>query len=1042
MCDESVNAVKFVVGEQRSAPNRPLPSVKKSQESGARSCRSSATQLSELSDLHLAADVLSGALRASGKKLSRCWRLGSAVRRRLDTKRDNRLGNETKKQGEQYMSKQTKRNAGGKAGAKILATSIAALLLGAAGAKAQSISIDAVTGTATQNFDTLLNTGAADAWTNGTTLSGWYLFNKDSAAISAYAAGTGSATGGSFYSFGAASSTERALGGLASGGAYFGSPASGAVAGYMAVALTNNSGGDLDSFTLGFDGEEWRNGGNTTPQSMVLQYGFGSTFTGVTTWATPGGNFDWTSPVATASAGAVDGNVAGLVGGRGGLVNGLTWNTGTTLWVRWIENNDAGNDHGLAIDNFSITWNGAIAVLLYWDLNGATAGLGGATGIWDNSTANWSNVATGDVATQAFTSNGKAIFAGTAGDVTVGAGGVTAAGGVEFQVSGYTVKSNAPADQLTLGTNSGVSVTNAGDIATISAPIAGTNGLTKNGAGTLVLSGNNVFTGNLKINAGVLQASADSNLGDPTAGLVLGGGTLAVTGSLALSSTRALSGTGILDIPTGATLTVPGTVNAGVLTLSKSGTLALTGSAPSTTGLIIQADATVSSADTLSVLGAITTTQATGTAILDANVTAGSAIRAWTVANGSADVDFRVTGQISLSGVANKIQKLGPGTLEIFGDQSSMSGWQVGIAGTTFSTSATGGELRIDDFNSLGTGQFRFNDGTLNVLSAGDLTAANGGAIPAVVTPSFGAGQTGAGSDGNPLLGAAAFKGSNIEFLGAASTFVAATGTGYQHHLNVSNSVIFSGGFNVGSAVSTGLLIDGPGAVVFNNLANSIDKPITVSGATLAIAGSLTAATKPLITVTGGGLLQAHTGIAVADVGLGDLSISNGTFAPGITGIAGLVTNIPIGAVKATKLNLGPAGDFKLDLLNATIGGYDQLMITGTALGSITLAGTLTLEILPGSSFTIGDKLFPILNAVGGSPISGTFLGVADGSFIDISGYEFQVSYFGSSTLGTFIGGNDFALMVTVPEPGTASALLAGLGFIGLGRRPRRRTVG
>jgi hypothetical protein len=91
-----------------------------------------------------------------------------------------------------------------------------------------------------------------------------------------------------------------------------------------------------------------------TRSSMVLEYGFGNSFGAVASWTAPGGNFDWTSPLATATAAAVDGNVAGLVAGRGGTLNTLNWSNSSTLWIRWIENNDAGNDRGLAIDNFSL----------------------------------------------------------------------------------------------------------------------------------------------------------------------------------------------------------------------------------------------------------------------------------------------------------------------------------------------------------------------------------------------------------------------------------------------------------------------------------------------------------------------------------------------------------------------------------------------------------------------------------------------------------------------------------------------------------------
>lgn len=220
-------------------------------------------------------------------------------------------------------------------------------------------------------FDTLASTGTGNAWTNNTTFPGWFLFNSTGAAITAYNAGTGSSNTGSFYSFGSTGSGERAFGGVASGGGYFGSPASGAVAGWIVFGATNTTGLTLTEFTVGFNGEQWRDGGNGTPvaQTMVLEYGFGATFAAVGTWIAPGGNFDWSSPVFTntGAGAAVDGNVAGLVTGRGGTISSLNWLNGDTLWIRWVERNDVGNDHGLAIDNMSFSANvptpGAAALL-------------------------------------------------------------------------------------------------------------------------------------------------------------------------------------------------------------------------------------------------------------------------------------------------------------------------------------------------------------------------------------------------------------------------------------------------------------------------------------------------------------------------------------------------------------------------------------------------------------------------------------------------------------------------------------------------------
>ena len=211
------------------------------------------------------------------------------------------------------------------------------------------------TGSYTQNFDSLANTGTSNVWANDSTILGWSLFKQPTpgTAITTYGANDGVSTTGSFISYGYNGSLERALGGLGSGNAYFGSPASGAVAGWIAFAATNTTGATLNAVNLAFNGEQWRTS-NNIPQFMVLQYGLGASFAAVSTWITPGGTFDWSSRSFLLDV-RVDGNVDGLVANRGGTLNSLNWANNSTLWVRWIENNDNGNDHGLAIDNFSLT---------------------------------------------------------------------------------------------------------------------------------------------------------------------------------------------------------------------------------------------------------------------------------------------------------------------------------------------------------------------------------------------------------------------------------------------------------------------------------------------------------------------------------------------------------------------------------------------------------------------------------------------------------------------------------------------------------------
>jgi len=237
-----------------------------------------------------------------------------------------------------------------------------------------------------QNFDSLASSGAAMTWSNDVTLPGWFLFRQPAngpVAITSYAADSGSGNSGSFLSYGSTKSSDRALGGLGSGGNYFGSPGNPAVAGWIALALTNNSGTTINALDLSFNGEQWRNGGNASAQSMVLEYGFGSTFGAVSNWIAPGGNFNWPSPVASSTAAPVDGNVAGNGGGResnrGGSLQNLGWLAKSNLWFRWIENNDSGADHGLAIDDLSITLGASLPVVTISSLDAAAAEQGGDT---------------------------------------------------------------------------------------------------------------------------------------------------------------------------------------------------------------------------------------------------------------------------------------------------------------------------------------------------------------------------------------------------------------------------------------------------------------------------------------------------------------------------------------------------------------------------------------------------------------------------------------------------------------------------------------
>ncbi len=127
----------------------------------------------------------------------------------------------------------------------------------------------------------------------------------------------------------------------------------------------------------------------------------------------------------------------------------------------------------------------------------------------------------------------------------------------------------------------------------------GTLGLTKSGAGTLVLSGNNTYTGTTTLSAGTLRVTSSTALGTGT--LSYGGGTLELAGTnLALantitlgSSVRTISvvdGSAVVDATLTGGISGSGAINkTGAGTLRLSGAKTYTGNTNVSAGTLIYA---------------------------------------------------------------------------------------------------------------------------------------------------------------------------------------------------------------------------------------------------------------------------------------------------------------------------------------------------------------------------------------------------------------------------------------------------------------------
>jgi autotransporter-associated beta strand protein len=171
--------------------------------------------------------------------------------------------------------------------------------------------------------------------------------------------------------------------------------------------------------------------------------------------------------------------------------------------------------------SFAMSLSAAHVTALTWDGNGATTpNPDGGTGTWDvNTTVNWWDGAANVKWPVLGGTNDDAVFANTAGTISLATGGVTA-NDLTFNTTGYLIQSNT----LTLNGTTPTITTATGVSATINSTISGAAGLVKSGDGTLILGAANNFSGGMTLNGGTLNPNNNAAFGSGT--LTLSGGTL------------------------------------------------------------------------------------------------------------------------------------------------------------------------------------------------------------------------------------------------------------------------------------------------------------------------------------------------------------------------------------------------------------------------------------------------------------------------------------------------------------------------------------
>ena len=353
-------------------------------------------------------------------------------------------------------------------------------------------------------------------------------------------------------------------------------------------------------------------------------------------------------------------------------------------------------------------------------------GVGGTTGVLDVST---------------LTNNGTLIF--NRSDAYRYSGIISGTGAVTKQEAGtltldgantYTGLTTISVGTLQIGSgsttgsiagnvvNNSSLIFNRSDTSTYSGMISGTGAVSKQGAGTLTLSGNNSYTGGTNLSAGVLAVGGTSALG--TGPLALNGGTLraasgggSVATAVSLNANTTIDGSDALTIGGNVTLngfntltfnntaqtTISGQIgesSTSILIKLGNGELQLTGANSYTGGTLVQSGTVRINNTTGSAFGAGAVTAASGATLTGSGIISGAVQMNGTWAPGNSPGLVTVNSNVVLNGILD-----------------------MELGGVLRATPSSGGAGYYDAINVLGGLTI---GGTLNVVLSNDFVPSFG----------------------------------------------------------------------------------------------------------------------------------------------------------------------------------------------------------------------------------------------------------------------------------------------------------------------------
>ena len=683
--------------------------------------------------------------------------------------------------------------------------------------------------------------------------------------------------------------------------------------------------------------------------------------------STGGAGINASSNISVTNSGNINGGTgsgsgaggAGIVSGSGSL---LTNTAGST-----INGGNAGGtgSGGIGVNAVAstITNSGGI-----FGGNGSGAGVGGAGINGSNLTVVNSDEISGGLSGNGSTRAYATHFTGGVNTLTLQGMGWTLLGNIEIDNGSATF--NQQTDQM------------------LSSVIAGNGSIIQNGTGTLTLTGANTYSGDTMISAGILQVSADNNLGAASGSLSFDGGTLATTTSFATARNTALNtGGGTIDVAPATTFTMNGIISdgdgPGALTKTDAGTLVLTGANTYTGGTTVSGGILQVSADNN--LGAA----ASGSLSFDGGTLATTA---------------------SFATARNTAFNTGGGTIDV------VSGTTLTMAGVLADGNGPGALTKTDTGTLVLTGANTYTGGT--TISAGTLQLGDGtinGSITGDVTDNSALAFDPAA--GTTLTQPGAISGTGaVEQMGAGTTVLTGANT-YTGGTTISAGTLQLGDGTTNGSI-TGDVMDNSALALDPAAGSILTQAGVVSGAGMAQQmGAGTTVLTGANTYTGGttiaaGTLQLGNGGSTGSVqGAIDVQAS-GTLAINRNGAVTLANPLTGTGLVTTDTN-GQGFDFAASAGSVFAGtvavGNSTFSLSGTNTTALTNA---TLRTDAGSVTTVGDGN----QTIGGLTLNG-------GKMIFDATAPDQIVATSLITTGTLDASGTGTVQINVPQPYVPDAL-------------------